>query len=105
MFLSLGRPAMAALMLLFASTSVAAPTPLLAAEMFRCTASHSGSCKTTGLPVRLMNAEQPVVAHVTWKYRTGNLNRSSPVVVNDVLFVGSNNGTFHAIDARTGKAK
>jgi outer membrane protein assembly factor BamB len=42
---------------------------------------------------------------VKWKLDTGGPVRSSPVVVDGLVYVGSNGGHFHAVDADTGKSK
>ena len=38
-----------------------------------------------------------------WSYSTGGAVRSSPVVVDGVVYVGSDDGSVHAVDAATGK--
>ncbi len=40
-----------------------------------------------------------------WSFDTGGKVRSNPVVVDGVLYVGSLNGKFYAIDAQTGEEK
>lgn len=42
---------------------------------------------------------------IKWKCQTGGPVRSSPVVVKDVVYVGSNDGFFYAVDAKTGAMK
>ncbi len=60
------------------------------------------------------NAAQPLAdasgydtapAALKWKLQTGGPVRSSPVVVDGVVFVGSNDGFVYVIDAATGKRK
>lgn len=70
--------------------------------MFRCNARHTGVCTSTGLPAPLMNAKLPVRAHVAWKFRTDQLNRSNPIGVKGVVYVGSNNGHLYALRAKSG---
>ena len=40
-----------------------------------------------------------------WRFKTGNVNRSTPVVACGVVYVGSHTGNLYAIDAPTGAAK
>jgi outer membrane protein assembly factor BamB len=42
---------------------------------------------------------------VKWKFPTGGPVRSSPVVVGGVVYVGSDGGHFHAIEAATGEER
>jgi outer membrane protein assembly factor BamB len=69
-------------------------TPAFASDwnMFKKDASHSGF--TT-------DAVNPPLT-VVWSFNLGFDSDSSPVIVNDVLYVGSNYG-IHALDARTGR--
>jgi outer membrane protein assembly factor BamB len=39
-----------------------------------------------------------------WRFKTGNVNRSTPAVTGGVVYVGSHTGNLYAIDARTGAA-
>ncbi|MGA2628996.1 MAG: PQQ-binding-like beta-propeller repeat protein [Terriglobia bacterium] len=39
-----------------------------------------------------------------WRFKTGNVNRSTPAVANGVVYVGSHTGNLYAIDAKTGAA-
>ncbi|MFB3922133.1 MAG: PQQ-binding-like beta-propeller repeat protein [Terriglobia bacterium] len=39
-----------------------------------------------------------------WRYKTGNVNRSTPAVAAGVVYVGSHTGNLYAIDAKTGAA-
>lgn len=41
-------------------------------------------------------------AGIQWRYRTNGAVRSSPVIANGIVYVGSTDGTFYAIDARRG---
>jgi outer membrane protein assembly factor BamB len=68
-------------------------TPAFASDwsMFKKDASHSGFST---------DAVNPPLT-VVWKFDLGSDSDSSPVIVNDVLYVGSNYG-IHAIDAKTG---
>ncbi len=69
-------------------------TPALASDwsMFKKDLSHSGF--TT-------DAVNPPLK-VEWSFNLGFDSDSSPIIVNDVLYVGSNYG-IHAIDAKTGR--
>lgn len=67
------------------------------AAMFRCNAAHDGVCATRGVH------DTPNPAHrVLWRFRTGQLNRSTPVVADGTVYVGSNDGNLYALDAVTG---
>ena len=44
----------------------------------------------------------PTTNQILWNYRTGNQVRSSPVVANGIVYVGSNVGNFYALNATTG---
>ena len=69
-------------------------TPVYASDwmMFKNDESHSGFIADTVKP--------PLV--LKWTANLGFDTDSSPVIVNDVLYIGSNNG-IHAIDAKSGK--
>lgn len=47
----------------------------------------------------------PFLSGVAWKFQTGGPVRSSPVVVDGVVYFGSNDGYFYALDAATGTVK
>jgi outer membrane protein assembly factor BamB len=40
-----------------------------------------------------------------WRFKTGHVNRSTPAVVDGVVYVGSHDGNLYAIDAQTGTLK
>ncbi len=40
-----------------------------------------------------------------WKFKTGNVVHASPAIADGVLFIGSFDTTFYALDATTGKEK
>jgi len=61
--------------------------------MFRGNPQHTG--------VYDAKAQFPVQKE-RWRFRTGNVNRSTPAVANGTVYVGSNNGNLYAIDAKTG---
>ncbi|MDP9016905.1 MAG: PQQ-like beta-propeller repeat protein, partial [Candidatus Eremiobacteraeota bacterium] len=64
--------------------------------MFRCNPEHTGICETGDVRSQ---------SKLLWKFRTNQLNRSTPVVANGMLYVGSNNGNLYALNALTGKLK
>ena len=58
------------------------------------TAARDGSASTTVVPPLTLDWEQDISAGV---------GRSSPVVIDSVIFIGTMRGELHAINARTGK--
>ena len=68
----------------------------LAAAMFLCDPVHSGVHAADALGIKLAPR---------WRFRTNQLNRSTPVVMDGVVYVGSNNGRFYALDAASGKPR
>ena len=63
------------------------------AAMFRGNLQHTGVYNAAGLPK--FNA-------VKWKFHTGGRVIGSPSVVNGVVYIGSTDGNFYAIDADAG---
>ena len=61
--------------------------------MFRNGATHPGSYSANG---------PDIVGRVAWKFQTQGVVRSSPVVFDGVLYVGSGDGHLYALDAVTG---
>jgi eukaryotic-like serine/threonine-protein kinase len=68
----------------------------LQGQMYRANNRRSGHFKTTGLP-RLTG--------VKWKFKTGKGVGASPVVVDGIVYIGSLDRNFYAIDAETGKER
>jgi outer membrane protein assembly factor BamB len=66
------------------------------AAMFRGDLRHTGVYNSAGAPK--FNA-------IKWKFHTGGRVISSPAVVNGMVYVGSTDGNFYAIDAATGTVK
>lgn len=62
--------------------------------MYRGDASHTGTYRTT-VPGHYF-------AGLQWRYQSAGAVRSSPVVANGVLYVGSSDGYVYAIDAQSG---
>ncbi|NLF38944.1 PQQ-like beta-propeller repeat protein, partial [bacterium] len=60
---------------------------------------HRGNLKRTGV---LYTPGATNVSGVKWSFQTGSNVMSSPVVVNGIVYVGSDNGRFYALDAETG---
>jgi outer membrane protein assembly factor BamB/formylglycine-generating enzyme required for sulfatase activity len=63
---------------------------------FRGNQQRTGVFRTTGVPE--LRGEK-------WKFKTGGPVKSSPVMVNGVVYVGSDDGLFYAVDAETGREK
>jgi outer membrane protein assembly factor BamB len=63
----------------------------------------------TILPTHLFGAEseQPasIEANVAWKFQTGKEVTSAPTVAEGVVYCGSTNGSFFALDAETGQLR
>ena len=86
--------ALAAMLGLLAGAPASAAEP--AAAMFLCDPVHSGGHAADALGIKLA----PL-----WRFRTNQLNRSTPVISDGVVYVGSNNGRFYALDAANGKPR
>jgi len=61
--------------------------------MFHANLSHTG--EGTGPPALTPN--------VLWKYTTNGTIEASPVIANGVVYIGSNDGNFYALNANNGK--
>lgn len=72
---------------------LASATPPLQGQLWRANYGRTGEFLHAG------PASQP---SVLWKLDTGNKVASSPVVVDGVVYIGSDSGSFYAIDARSG---
>jgi outer membrane protein assembly factor BamB/formylglycine-generating enzyme required for sulfatase activity len=68
----------------------------LQGQVHRANLRRDGVHQTTGLPE---------FHSVKWKFQTGGPVRSSPVTVGGVVYVGSHDGYFYALDAVTGALK
>ncbi|MFW6286856.1 MAG: formylglycine-generating enzyme family protein, partial [Candidatus Sumerlaeota bacterium] len=66
----------------------------LQGRTFRANMRRNGRYANAGLPE--LNGEK-------WRFKTGGPVLSSPVVVDGVVYVGSNDGYFYAIDVTTGR--
>ena len=66
------------------------------AQMFRGDLQHTGVYSAAGVPT--FNV-------LRWKFHTGGRVIASPAVVNGVVYVGSTDGNFYAIDAGSGTLK
>ncbi len=64
--------------------------------MFRANPQHTG--------VYNEKAKYPVQKE-RWRFKTGNVNRSTPAVVEGVVYFGSHTGYLYAVDAATGALK
>src|SRR5256885_8041715 len=65
-----------------------------AQSMFRGNPSHSGSF--TGTAPRQLHG-------IKWKFATGDRIVSSPVIDNNRIYFGSDDGNIYAVDAETGR--
>ena len=81
---------------IFALTSRASDTPDIMAAMFRGDPAHTGVYPTAG---------KAKVQKELWRFKTGNVNRSTPVVMDGVVYVGSGTGILYAIEAASGNLK
>jgi outer membrane protein assembly factor BamB len=64
-------------------------------SMFHADARHSGNYSSRGHKI----------GGLKWKFKTQGKIFSSPAVVNDVAFIGSEDGNLYAIDSKSGKEK
>ncbi len=86
---------------LLAGTRPGQPAPLLAQDgspsvpMFRGNAAHTGE-----MPGPAPDASNDIA--VRWQFATGGMVRSSPVVANGTVYVGSFDMNVYAIDLQTG---
>ena len=78
--------------IIFLSSAVLIPFANADWTMFHADTSHSGI--GTGNPV--------LTPTLLWKYNTGDAVYSSPAVVNGIVYVGSENGNFYALNAANG---
>lgn len=70
------------------------------AATFRCDPAHDGVCATRGIERAGSPYRLPL-----WRFRTGQLNRSTPAVANGTVYVGSDSGYLYALDAVDGRLK
>src|SRR6266536_1748971 len=54
---------------------------------------------------KVLNVNNVGSLQVKWKYATGSEVNSSPAVANGVVYAGSQNGTFYALSASTGRKR
>jgi outer membrane protein assembly factor BamB len=80
----------------FALASRGSDKPDLMAAMFRGDPAHTGVYPTAG---------KAKVQKELWRFKTGNVNRSTPVVMDGVVYVGSGTGILYAIEAASGNLK
>jgi len=73
-----------------------APVDPLQGATHRANLQRTGAYTTTGVPE--LRGEK-------WKFKTGAPVKSSPVLVDGVVYVGSNDGHLYAIDAETGRER
>jgi len=66
------------------------------AAMFRGNAQHTGVYQAAGVPV---------FSKIKWKFHTGSSVTSSPAVVGDTVYVGSNDNNLYALNLETGALK
>jgi outer membrane protein assembly factor BamB len=68
---------------------------------FRSTGSRTGG--VTPLPVGLAQSGRLAGTGLVWKFQTEDEVRSTPVVANDTVFIGSYDNHLYALDARSGR--
>jgi len=73
-----------------------ADSPLLQDQIWRGNIARTGEYTSTG-PVK-----EP---QLKWKFKTGGLVRSSPVIVDGTVYIGSDDKNFYALDLASGKEK
>jgi len=100
-------PRLLAAALALMSAGTAAPCPAHAgvsttgtAAMFRCDPAHDGVCDTRGIGHVGGPYRRPL-----WRFRTGQLNRSTPAVAGGMVYVGSDSGYLYALNAADGQLK
>jgi len=79
-----------------AHTSKSSDTLETTAAMFRGDPAHTGVYSTVG---------KARVQKERWRFRTGNVNRSTPVVIGGAVYVGSQTGILYALEAASGSLK
>ena len=60
----------------------------------------AAACRALAADVQIQESYKPA-----WTYKTGGAVLSSPIIVDGVVYVGSEDKHLHAIDAVTGKEK
>ncbi len=94
MIRSILRPTLAAGMMLAAACDSPSPISDASPVMFRGDARHSGVFQTRGVDE---------LGGVRWRFQTDGPVRSSPVVAEGTVYVGSTDGHLYAIEASTGQ--
>ncbi|HJS88935.1 MAG TPA: PQQ-binding-like beta-propeller repeat protein [Steroidobacteraceae bacterium] len=86
------RPIGSAVAVLSLSLASAASGAADCSSMFHGNPQHTGVCPTDVREMKLL-----------WRFHTGNMVRSTPAVVDGMVYVGSNDKHFYALDAKTGR--
>jgi hypothetical protein len=81
---------------IFAALTQNPPSRAADAVMYRGNAAHTGEYDGAG---------GFAAQRERWRFKTGNLNRSTPAVAGGVVYVGSHTGNLYALDAATGALK
>lgn len=74
----------------------ATPVDPLQGATFRGNLQRTGVYQTQGVPE---------LTGLKWKFETGGAVKTSPIVADGVVYVGSTDGHFYTLDARTGEPK
>ncbi len=75
----------------------------MAAQEVMCISSQSTDWPMFGKdPTHIAEGSGPTNIQVKWKFETGGAIISSPAIVADVAYFGSNDGNIYAVDANTG---
>ncbi len=90
---------LASILLVLSMLSVGAGRVALATQTAAGAATFHGDAARTGEQPGPAPKGEPSIA---WQFATGDAVRSSPVIADDVLYIGSNDGFVYALDAATG---
>ncbi|MBZ5542178.1 MAG: PQQ-binding-like beta-propeller repeat protein [Acidobacteriia bacterium] len=85
-----------AILLVMAASPAAQSAPDSGTAMFRANPQHTGTYDE--------KAKYPAQKE-RWRFKTGNVNRSTPAVAGGVVYFGSHTGYLYAVDAATGALK
>lgn len=84
------------LLSLLLPVSLLAAEPPLQGQLWRTNLGRTGEFLTTGPQGK---------PSLKWKFKTGKAVKSSPIIVNGVVYIGSDDGHLYALDAATGELK
>ena len=96
MFRNLSLLSALTLLFLISAAPISPGAPNSGAVMFRANPQHTGAYDE--------KAKYPAQKE-RWRFKTGNVNRSTPAVAGGVVYFGSHTGYLYAVDAATGALK